>query len=252
MADETNPDGDGHSARDSARECALLPEPKWVTNGNGGKTEARPVPGFPGYFVTEDGRVYSNVQTRGTWLKRLEPRPDGDGYLYVEVSGFPRRKNVRVHRMVALAFLGDPPPDKPEVRHLDGEPGHNHRRNLAWGTHAQNMADRAAHGRNPKGTRNGRAKVGPVDVAEIRLLLALGIGSIVLARTYELTAATIYDIKRGKLWPDVHPAVMVRPERIAAARQHALANGPGISNVRRRTMSAALDTLCGLKPAGVW
>lgn len=50
-----------------------------------------------------------------------------------------------VHRLVALVFLG-PPRDGDEVRHLDGKPSNNVVKNLAWGTHLENMQDMVRHG----------------------------------------------------------------------------------------------------------
>lgn len=180
--------------------------PQWVFDGRGAREEMRPVPGLPGYLVTATGAVYSTIATKGAWAKRLRPKADRDGYLTIEATTGEGRKNLRVHRMVALAFLGAAPGDRHEVRHLDGDPANNGVGNLAWGTHAENMADRAAHGRNPKGARNGRARLDAPAVGVVRALLARGRTMPVVARHFGVTTGAIAEIARGDNWPDVAAA----------------------------------------------
>lgn len=52
---------------------------------------------------------------------------------------------MKVHRAVALAFLGEPPPGQ-EVRHKDGDPGNAELSNLEYGTRSENMRDAVRHG----------------------------------------------------------------------------------------------------------
>lgn len=211
-----------------------------IVRRQGRGIELRAVPGFPGYMASETGYVYSLSRFHGG-LRRMKPFANDDGYLQIELFVEGKRKYMRVHRLVALAFLGEPPADKPETRHLDGNQKHNHYTNLAFGTRLQNMEDRARHGRNPKGTKNGRAKVDETDVGEIRRFLLDGISASALARSFHLEKTTVLDIGRGKLWPDVPAATHVRPKSVAVVREHAAAHGSGISWDRRKRMLAALD-----------
>ena len=57
-----------------------------------------------------------------------------------------------VHRLVALAFLGQPPVGKYLVRHLNGDKRDNRVENLAWGDDADNMADSLLQGAIKRGT----------------------------------------------------------------------------------------------------
>lgn len=50
-----------------------------------------------------------------------------------------------VHALVLEAFVG-PRPEGMECRHLDGDPTNNALANLAWGTRAENIADKRRHG----------------------------------------------------------------------------------------------------------
>lgn len=47
---------------------------------------------------------------------------------------------IPIHRMVALAFLGEPADPKMQVNHRDGVKDHNDVSNLEWCTPAENMA----------------------------------------------------------------------------------------------------------------
>lgn len=104
----------------------------------------RPAPGFGGrYEVSDTGRVRS-VRT-GRLL--TDARVDGGGYPIVALYATPTAKphQIKTHRLVALAFLGEPPAGM-EVRHLDGNPANNVIANLAYGTHSENMRDKVRHG----------------------------------------------------------------------------------------------------------
>lgn len=114
----------------------------------------RSLPGWVGiYEVSDEGSVRSLdrvVETaRGSRFyvgQALNPTPDSDGYLLVQLSR-PRRL-VGVHRLVMLAFRGPCPPGL-EVCHGDGVPSNNRLSNLRYGTRSSNSLDSVAHGTNP-------------------------------------------------------------------------------------------------------
>lgn len=177
--------------------------PQYLFDGRGKKTEIRAVPGYPGYFVTEDGEVYSKVHSAKAWGKRLSPVPDKDGYPRLEMSIAGDRRKVSVHRLVALAFLGPQPADKPEIRHDDGNPAHNHYTNLAWSDRLDNMADRKRHGRNPVGIRNGRAILNEERVRAIKIRIANGDPASAIAVDNNVSVGAIESIASGKNWSHV-------------------------------------------------
>ena len=102
-----------------------------------------PVPNFPGYEVSDHGRVRSfRVSPAG---KLMRPAANSDGYLQIPLRKEGRSVTLAVHCLVARAFIG-PPPEGEEVRHLDGDNLHNRPGNLAYGTHAANIGDAIRHG----------------------------------------------------------------------------------------------------------
>lgn len=103
----------------------------------------------PQYEVTRDGRVFSLASNwRGYGKREMRQTPNIHGYLRVRLmlrSG--ERKAYFVHKLVAAQYLPPRPSPQHEIRHLDGTRTNNHADNLAWGTRADNAADRVKHGR---------------------------------------------------------------------------------------------------------
>ncbi len=93
-----------------------------------------PIKGFEDrYWVSNWGRVWSikSVKFIGQW-------DNGCGYLCVSLYKDCARKNCKVHRLVAEAFIPNGG-NKPEVNHLDEDKSNNRSDNLAWVTHEENM-----------------------------------------------------------------------------------------------------------------
>lgn len=113
--------------------------------------ETLPIPGYEGWYkVTSDGQVWSEERVvAGRKLKsRLLSQTLSDGYMLVTLCRNGHRTTTAVHRLVALAFLGEKPEGQ-EVRHLDGNRANNRVENLAYGTRLENRADRTVHGKCP-------------------------------------------------------------------------------------------------------
>jgi predicted ABC-class ATPase len=89
---------------------------------------------FPGYYITEDGRVFS---TKYNKLKELT-KQENKGYwaIYLEKDRKQYRKSI--HRLVAETYI--PNPDNlPQVNHIDEDKKNNHISNLEWVTQQQNL-----------------------------------------------------------------------------------------------------------------
>lgn len=114
--------------------------------------EWRPVLGWEGiYDVSDLGRVRRIARGKGCRPGVVRGGLDNYGYPRVDLTFRGRRRLVRVHRLVAEAFLG-PLPGGMETRHLNGDSSDARLVNLAYGTHAENMRDMVEHG------RSGRSK----------------------------------------------------------------------------------------------
>ena len=83
-------------------------------------------------FSRSNDDRYKNKQ----WV--LKQYEDRNGYMYVTLSNNKKRKTIKVHRLVAEAFL-DNPNSYPCVNHIDSNRKNNNVSNLEWVTYKQNM-----------------------------------------------------------------------------------------------------------------
>lgn len=152
--------------------------------------ELKPIPNFPGYSITKDGRVWS--EKRNKWKKLFFVW----SYLQVELCSFTTKTYRTYHpvgRLVLETFVGPCPPGQ-ECRHLDGSKANNNLTNLAWGTHHENIQDAKRHGAFARGTMGGN-KLTDEQAAEIRQALVSGETVKSLMQRYQVSCTTIYHIK---------------------------------------------------------
>ena len=107
----------------------------------------KPIEGYEGlYEVSNTGRVrsfdryvkYSNGQIHLHKGKVLSPIKDTDGYLQVVLHCNGKCKTIKVHRLVAQAFI--PNPDNlPQINHKDEDKLNNCVENLEWCTAKYNI-----------------------------------------------------------------------------------------------------------------
>ena len=79
--------------------------------------------------------VYPNGKRKIGKIKKI--RLNEKGYCVTTLSLNNKSKTVRIHRLVALAFIPNPE-DKPEVNHKDGVKHNNYVENLEWVTTSEN------------------------------------------------------------------------------------------------------------------
>ncbi len=163
--------------------------------------------GWPGYEVSDLGRVKSLQRVLPhnrypgktmVWKEKiLKPGKQKSGHLFVVLTG---QVAVRVHILVATAFLGPPPYPNALVRHWDDDPANNVDTNLRWGNQVDNMRDAARNGKIPRGRKRPNAKLHPKDIPFIR---ASKLNLSQLARKFAVSAATIRDVKTGRSWSHI-------------------------------------------------
>lgn len=88
------------------------------------------IPGWPRHMASSLGRV---MNTRNGHILRPSPMPNGYSRVSLpSVNGKRRTDYQLVHRLVALAFYGNPPKGKSQVNHIDGNKSNNSVENLEW------------------------------------------------------------------------------------------------------------------------
>lgn len=162
------------------------------------------IPEFPGYQVSNHGRVRS-FWIRGSGARvGVTPRilrpdtPTKGGYLHITLKG----NRTYIHQLVLLTFIGPCPPGM-EACHNDGNSGNNTPQNLRWDSRSNNQLDKRKHGTVPnyKGEEHPGAKLTEDQIREIRKLYAHGGFSMkTLGKMFGVVAATICMIVNRKRW----------------------------------------------------
>jgi hypothetical protein len=163
------------------------------------------IPDFPGYEVSDMGRVRSyhrRCGSYGQWEIAGEPQRilkaviSGQGYLYVLLSRDSVRYNRKVHRLVAEAFVG-PRPEGQECCHNDGDPSNNRASNLRYDTHYGNVQDAVAHGAHEHMSDFWAEET----VIEIRRRFADGAHAETLAKEHKCSSGHVRCIAAGTTYP---------------------------------------------------
>lgn len=156
------------------------------------------IPGYEGiYKVSDKGNVHSSYGKGRT----LRQRDNGNGYLKVELWGSGKRKNIFVHRLVLLAFVG---PSSLQVNHKDGNKTNNRLSNLEYCTRRQNIKHASDIGLLPSGERHGNSKLTKEKVRKMRHEWADGqYTKEELAEKYGVTPTHVGDIIVRKWWRNV-------------------------------------------------
>lgn len=150
----------------------------------------------PVYRVSNKGQVFNTKLCRNLALIS-----DTDGYLVVRLNQ--PRKLVKVHRLVAKAFISNPY-NKPQVNHLDGIKTNNCIENLEWCTAQENISHAEANKlRNNAGENHPIAKLTEEDIKKIRNLILNGVSKSELASIFKVSRSTIGDIKAKRSWAHV-------------------------------------------------
>lgn len=103
------------------------------------------IKGFPLYHVTKDGKVYNIRRNREV---TIHPHyRTGRNIVHLYSNG--KRYNLKVYRLVALAYIPNPE-NKPCVCHKDNNKSNDWVENLYWGTYKENSQQMVMDGRSTK------------------------------------------------------------------------------------------------------
>ena len=173
----------------------------------------KPVQGFETLYEASDAgqirsldRIVRYTRRNGRCVERkytgkiLQPGLNSRGYEIVTLCDTENRHHTRaVHRLVLETFVRPKNPGE-ECRHLDGNIRNNALANLCWGTAAENMADKIAHGTWVRGSRVGNSRLTEDQVREIKRRLEQKEPHASIALDYGVTRATISAISAGYNW----------------------------------------------------
>lgn len=163
------------------------------------------VPGWEGFYeVSDAGEVRSLRDNHGTGrLRTVRPNPVATRYLRVTLSRPGRKQNVRLHKLVLLAFRGPPPTPAHEGAHANGDAHDCRLENLRWATRTENEYDKKAHGRALYGERHHQAKLTIEAVRELRQLRAAGWSALALGRRFGISNVAANNAATRRTWKHV-------------------------------------------------
>lgn len=136
----------------------------------------QPIPFTRGcYSASDTGEIRRDKAVRGNHNafdgRTMRQTTDRYGYPQTSICLSGKQSTVTVHRLVALAFLGDPHEDKPQVNHKNGIKSDNRPENLEWCSLGYNIRHSIETGLKcniAKGSRSGGSKLTEAQVSEIR------------------------------------------------------------------------------------
>jgi hypothetical protein len=112
-----------------------------------------------------------------------------------------RGTNVGAHR-VACALTHGLSAGRMAIHSCDNPPCCNPL-HLRWGTHAENVADRVARGRTPRGEDHKRSKLSDATVGAARAARLDGRSISALASDFGVSRTTLRDALNGRTWRHV-------------------------------------------------
>ena len=159
-----------------------------------------PVPEFSrAYLVSSSGEIARVLPSQGTKTGTIKQKINKrTGYCCVNLCAKGIAKTFTVHRLVCMAFHGEPPTDLHEVAHNDGVRTNNTSSNLRWATRAENSKDRLTHGTFLAGEKCPNAKLSSKDVLDIRAAVSAKERRAEIAKRFGVHVAYVNALARNE------------------------------------------------------
>jgi hypothetical protein len=157
--------------------------------------------------VTCSNGVVKRFKGKILKISKAKPGSFWDVYRRVKLCKHGKYKAVKIHRIVAVAFVANPN-NRLYVNHKNGIKTDNYAENLEWVTSGENQKHGYKLGlcyANPlKGEDHPSSKLRESDVLEIRRIMNESSMTIKeLARLYGVSPTLIGHIKRGTRWKHI-------------------------------------------------
>ena len=136
----------------------------WIANSEEGVV----CEDYPSYMINREGQVKSNLTN-----KILKPIKHKSGYIVVGLRKDGESKTVKVHRLLAKAFIPNPN-NKPHVDHINGVRDDNRLENLRWCTNKENQNFELARINNSKALKGRRQSSESVEKRAKTLQKSIG------------------------------------------------------------------------------
>lgn len=156
--------------------------------------EWRDIIGYEGiYKVSNFGKV---KRIHGGHKRILKKSLFKSGYVRVCLTVNSIEKTIRVHRLVAQAFIPNPF-NKPFINHIDNNIENNHASNLEWCTSKENKDHSVEQGRQAYGSKNGNSKFNERDIIKIR---SCNLPVKEIMKIHKMSETNVREILNRKLW----------------------------------------------------
>lgn len=147
------------------------------------------------YFAYNDGSIFDSKRKF-----KLKFSLDKDGYYLYNTTINAKRINLKIHRVIAQAFIPNPE-NKPQVNHINGIKTDNRVENLEWATAKENITHSFKNGLSSQvGERNARSKFTKEQIIEIKNKMLIGIANKDLCKEYNMSNSNMAAIKIGRRW----------------------------------------------------
>jgi hypothetical protein len=156
------------------------------------------------YFISTFGRLLTMAWKGTDQTRVMKPALDARGYPRTMIIQNGRTGTVKLHRLVALAYLPNPL-NLPQVNHKNGQKDDNRVENLEWMDGKQNVQHAFARtSRTMEGTKAPNSKLTEAQVLEIRAKYVPRLySSARLAKEYSMSVAAIKKILQRAHWKHI-------------------------------------------------